>query len=65
MVGTKRLRYWEDIVKFPDTFRPRLCRLSSVNFEARTMETEVDLPNKDLSIDPRDVREYPAATGAR
>jgi RND family efflux transporter MFP subunit len=35
------------------TFTGKIVRFTrSVNFETRTMETEVDVPNKDLSIEP-------------
>jgi RND family efflux transporter MFP subunit len=35
------------------SFTGKIVRFTrSVNFETRTMETEVDVPNKDLSIDP-------------
>ncbi len=35
------------------SFPGKIVRFTrSVNFETRTMETEVDVPNKDLSIDP-------------
>jgi RND family efflux transporter MFP subunit len=35
------------------TFSGKIVRFTrSVNFETRTMETEVDVPNKDLSIEP-------------
>jgi hypothetical protein len=48
------------------SFTGKIVRFTrSVNFETRTMETEVDVPNKDLSIDPGDVREYHSATRAR
>jgi len=35
------------------SFTGKIVRFTrSLNFETRTMETEVDVPNKDLSIDP-------------
>ena len=48
------------------SFTGKIVRFTrDVNFETRTMETEVDVENKDLSICSGHVRQHAAAVGTR